>query len=127
MDMRKYGQTYLQPADLLKTGGKRSGTIEEVRPPETGAKFPKPILVLADGKLVTLNKISVGNLMQEFGFDSADWAGRSVQLTRQSGLIDGKETEWIAVEAVEETEPKPKLKLKPQEAPKKSTSDGIPF
>jgi hypothetical protein len=97
MDMRQYGQTYLQPVDLLKTKGKRQGTIEEIRPPESGAKYPKPILLLTDGKLVLLNKASVGNLMQEFGFDSADWVGRSVLLTYQSDTIDGKDAAWINV------------------------------
>jgi hypothetical protein len=35
--------------------------------------------------------------MQEFGFDSADWVGRSVLLTYQSDTIDGKDAAWINV------------------------------
>ena len=113
MDMRQYGQTFLQPEDLQKTGGRREGKIEEVRPPETGVKFPKPILVLSDGTLVRLNPSSVGKLMAEFGFDSEDWIGRSVLLTVQRGLIDNKETLWINVEPLaDEAAPKAKPKLK---------------
>src|SRR5262249_28273874 len=95
---RQYGQIFLQPEDLQKNGGTYQGIIDEVRPPETNAKFPKPILVLSDGTLVRLNPSSVGKLMVEFGFDSADWIGRSVLFTVQQGLIDNKSTAWINAE-----------------------------
>jgi hypothetical protein len=120
MDMRQYGQTTLQPEDLQKTGGQHRGVIEEVRPPEPGAKFPKPILVLSDAKLVQLNKSSVGKLMAEFGYDSASWVGRSVLLTVQRDLINNKEAVWINAEPligdasiIDTRQSKPKLKSFP--------------
>ena len=38
MDIREFGQMYLQPKDLMKAGGKHHGTIENERPPELGGQ-----------------------------------------------------------------------------------------
>jgi hypothetical protein len=111
MDMREWGRVLLTPADLLKTSGRRQGIIEEIKPPQPNAKYPKPTLVLSDGKMVALNKPSVGALISEFGFDSTDWIGHTVLLTVQQGVIDGKDTGWINVEPIA-GEPKSKPKLR---------------
>jgi hypothetical protein len=76
MDMRQYGQVYLQPDELKDEGGPRQDIIAEIRPPDEKAKYPKPIAIFKSAKMVLLNKTSVSKLMVEFGISSDDWIGK---------------------------------------------------
>ena len=75
MDMRQWGQQFLKPEELLKHGPLKE-QIAVVKPPADDDKYPKPTLVFESGKMVKVNKQSVGALMAEFGTDSIEWIGR---------------------------------------------------
>ena len=130
MDMRQFCPTYLKPDELRKSGGQQREVIADIRPPEPNAKFPKPIAVFVSGKMLPLNRTSVGNLMAEFDTESDRWIGKHVLLIYRSNLIDGKETEWIDCEPANEDAPPAPPKEAPKPKPKLTTNDPsgqIPF
>ena len=66
--------------------------------------------------------------MAEFDTESDRWIGKPVLLIYRSNLIDGKETEWIDCEPINEDAPQPKEATKPKPKPTTSDpSDQIPF
>ena len=128
IDMRQWGQQFLKPDDVKDKPRKEQ--IAVINPPAENAKYPKPTAVFESGKLVQLNKTSVGALMREFGTDSDDWIGRFVECRYMRDLIDGKETEWINVEPIDAITPGQRRKLDPEPKAgggRSDMDDDIPF
>jgi hypothetical protein len=102
------------------------GTIVDV----SHGSFDKPVITLSSGARCSLNKPSVGTLIEEWGDESDDWIGEKVEFYAGTTPFQGKDTDAVLARPLtradgeeKKTPPKPK-----GESGKRSDMDDeIPF
>jgi hypothetical protein len=122
MNMMQFaGDLYLSVEDIRSSGPKQL-KIEAV---EEGS-YDKPVLWFNDNTMLSLNATNTKTLIRNYGPESDDWPGKTVELRLGETVFQGKTRDSILVFPIsppipisERTAPKPDLKPDP--------SDDIPF
>jgi hypothetical protein len=132
MDMTKWSNnSFLKPDDVRDQPRKEQ--IVGVKPPNENDRFPKPNAIFKSGKMVGLNKISVGALMVEFGAESNDWLDKYVEVRLETLDLASGPVEMIVVRPLNSAAPRSNSAKTPaQKAPIARPSsadmdDEIPF
>jgi hypothetical protein len=125
MDMGKYaGSAFLKAEHLVN--GPRSETIAKVR----DGSFDRPELVFEDGDVLSLNVTNTRVLCRNFGPNSDDWIGKSIELSAGEIEFKGEKRASILVKPLSPAVPKSKQQpLPPEPEPSLSDemADEIPF
>ena len=128
MDMTQWSGGFLKIDDVRDKPRKEQ--IVGVKPPNETDRFPKPIAIFKSGKMVGLNKVSVGALMAEFGAESEDWTNKNVEVRLETLDINGP-VEMIVVRpdaALQPKSAKPTAQKAPIARPSSAEMDDeIPF
>jgi len=108
MKMTKYaGASFIGLDDVQ--GGPIRGTIAAV---EHGS-FDKPVITLASGAKCSLNKTSVGTLIEEWGEESDDWIGEKVEFYAGTIPFQGVDKDAVLARALPR-EPGEKKRIPPK-------------
>jgi hypothetical protein len=117
MDMTKWSSnSFLKPDDVRDQPRKEQ--IVGIKPPGENDKYPKPTAIFKSGKMVGLNKVSVGALMVEFGAESDDWFDKYVEVRLETLDFSNGPVELIVVRPLNSaTSQSNSAKLKAQKPP----------
>jgi hypothetical protein len=95
MDMRKYaGSSFLKVEDV------RDSTRRDEIVDVTMGDFDKPVLHLASGDKLSLNATNTKALNRAFGWDSASWAGKTIELYIGQVEFKGQEQDSVLVRSI---------------------------
>jgi hypothetical protein len=95
MDMRSYSAQYFIRLEDVSEGPLEK-TIAKVVP----GSFDKPEACFDDGSKLSLNKTSVLALSKAFGWESADWIGKPVEIYEGSVVFKGTAQPGVLVRPV---------------------------
>jgi hypothetical protein len=96
MDMSQWSSNSFLKLDDVRDQP-RQEQIVGIKPPGENDKYPKPTAIFQSGKMVGLNKISVGACMAEFGAESNDWLDKYVEVRLETLDFPNGPTEMIVV------------------------------
>jgi hypothetical protein len=116
MKMTKYAGASFIGQDDVRDGPIR-GTIAAVG----HGSFDKPVITLASGAKSSLNKTSVGTLIEAWGEESDDWIGEKVEFYAGTIPFQGVDKDAVLARALER---EPGEKKKPPPKPRDESSNG---
>jgi hypothetical protein len=132
MDMTKWSNNSFLKTDDVRDQPRKE-QIVGIKPPGENDKYPKPTAIFKSGKMVGLNKISVGALMVEFGAESDDWVDIYVEVRLETLDLSNGPVEMIVVRPLnnatsQSNSAKPKAQKAPIARPSSADMDDeIPF
>jgi hypothetical protein len=95
MDMRKYaGSSFLKVEDV------RDSTRQDQIVDVTIGDFDKPVLQLASGDKLSLNATNTKALNRAYGWDSAGWSGKTIELYIGQVEFKGQEQDSVLVRPI---------------------------
>jgi hypothetical protein len=97
VDVSRYAKSKYIKADDVRDGS----FVEQIAVVTEDKKFDRLVLIFENGRQVSLNQTSVGNLMKEFGEDSDSWKWKKVRLSLGTYETKDGVGEMVIVDAVE--------------------------
>jgi hypothetical protein len=122
MDMSKYAGSAFLSLDDVQGGPIRS----EIASVEIG-NYDKPVLTFSNGLRFSLNVTNTTALIKEFGKESQDWIGESIELYAGETKYQGAPTPSVLVRPLTRDPDVEKPKPKPVPKPSNDMDDEIPF
>ena len=101
MKMTKYAGAGFIKIDDVRAKPHR----EQIAVVKEDDRFGKPVLVFESGKMVSLNKTSVGAHMNEFGEDSESWLSQFVEIYAGQVKYQGATMDAVLVRRLTATRP----------------------